>query len=118
MMNLISPDCAIDHKDLLTRCMGNAQFAARILEAFQRQLSGDLEALDAAILAGDAAEVAVIAHRVKGASSNVSGAGSIGLPIRWEHTPKTGSSICFPVVARTFAKNNGNFANPPGSSPF
>jgi HPt (histidine-containing phosphotransfer) domain-containing protein len=72
LSNLIQSECVIDHKDLLTRCMGNKQFAARILDAFLRQLSADLDELDAAIQAEDASEVAVIAHRVKGASSNVS----------------------------------------------
>ena len=70
--NLNPSDCVIDHKDLLTRCMGNQQFAARILDAFQRQLAADLEELEAAIRAEDPNQVAVIAHRVKGASSNVS----------------------------------------------
>jgi HPt (histidine-containing phosphotransfer) domain-containing protein len=70
--NLDSADCIIDHSDLLTRCMGNQQFAARILDAFQRQLDADLDELEAAIRAGDSHLVAVIAHRVKGASSNVS----------------------------------------------
>lgn len=70
--NLNDSDYVIDHKDLLTRCMGNSQFAARILDAFQRQLNADLDELDAAIRAEDPTQVAVIAHRVKGASSNVS----------------------------------------------
>lgn len=72
LSNLNPPECVIDHKDLLTRCMGNKQFAARILDAFQRQLNADLEELEAAIRAENPAQVAVIAHRVKGASSNVS----------------------------------------------
>jgi HPt (histidine-containing phosphotransfer) domain-containing protein len=77
-------DCVIDHPDLLTRCMGNKAFASRILEAFQKQLSADLDELDAAIRAEDSSLVAVIAHRVKGASANVSArqltriAGSLG----------------------------------------
>ncbi len=70
--NLNQPDIVIDHDDLLTRCMGNRQFAARILDAFERQLHADLDELDAAIQAENPAQVAIIAHRVKGASSSVS----------------------------------------------
>jgi HPt (histidine-containing phosphotransfer) domain-containing protein len=65
-------DCVIDQKDLLTRCMGNKPFAARILDAFLRQLNADLDELESAIRNEDSAQVAIISHRVKGASSNVS----------------------------------------------
>jgi HPt (histidine-containing phosphotransfer) domain-containing protein len=52
--------------------MGNKPFAARILNAFQKQLNADLDELEAAIHNEDTAQVAIISHRVKGASSNVS----------------------------------------------
>jgi HPt (histidine-containing phosphotransfer) domain-containing protein len=72
MSTAIESDCVMDQKDLLTRCMGNKPFAARILDAFLRQLNADLDELEAAIQSEDAAQVAIISHRVKGASSNVS----------------------------------------------
>lgn len=74
-MNLIDEIQSVDvldHNDLLKRCMGNRQFALRIVEAFERQLVADLDELDQAVATEDAAEIAVIAHRIKGACSNVS----------------------------------------------
>ena len=70
--SVIESDCVIDQKDLLTRCMGNKPFAARILNAFLKQLSADLEELETAIQNDDVSQVAIISHRIKGASSNVS----------------------------------------------
>jgi HPt (histidine-containing phosphotransfer) domain-containing protein len=62
----------LDVEDLLRRCMGNRQFASRIVRAFLAQLEADLSELDTAIAEENAALIAIIAHRVKGASSNVS----------------------------------------------
>ncbi len=72
---LMDSECVIDHEDLLTRCMGNRDFARRILESFAKQLNADLAALESAIDRGDVDHVAIIAHRVKGTSSNVSACG-------------------------------------------
>ena len=57
--------------ELLARCMGNIDFATRVLAKFQHRFAEDLVELDEAILAQDAAAVAHIAHRIKGASANV-----------------------------------------------
>ena len=62
----------LDVEDLLRRCMGNRPFAIRIVQAFLAQLEADLSELDTAIAEENAALIAIIAHRVKGASSNVS----------------------------------------------
>lgn len=72
LSHAIESECVMDQKDLLTRCMGNKPFAARILDAFLKQLNSDLDELEAAIHNEDATQVAIISHRVKGASSNVS----------------------------------------------
>ena len=60
--------------ELLARCMGNINFATRVLAKFQDRLEEDLLELDKAILAHDAEAVARIAHRIKGASANVAAA--------------------------------------------
>lgn len=62
----------IDEEELLKRCMGNKPFAARILIAFQNQLTSDLDELDNAIESEDYDRISAIAHRIKGSSSNVS----------------------------------------------
>jgi len=63
---------SIDRDDLLSRCMGNQQFAQKILAAFLEQLDRDLIDLDEALSGEDLAQVATVSHRVKGAASNVS----------------------------------------------
>ncbi len=73
--HLMPTECVIDQDDLLTRCMGNRHFAKRILQSFARQFAADLDALESAIDCGDVDQIAVIAHRVKGTSSNVSARG-------------------------------------------
>lgn len=72
MSTQVESHSVIDHKELLRRCMGNQPFAAKILVAFQNQLTGDLDELDEAIEAEDYGRITAIAHRIKGSSSNVS----------------------------------------------
>jgi HPt (histidine-containing phosphotransfer) domain-containing protein len=65
----------LDVQDLMARCMGNLQFAERILAKFQVQLSEDLAELERAVSAGDPQRIARVAHRIKGASANVAARG-------------------------------------------
>ncbi|NLX57239.1 MAG: Hpt domain-containing protein [Planctomycetaceae bacterium] len=57
--------------ELLGRCMGNIDFAARVLARFQDRFEVDLQELDQAIAAQDAEATARVAHRIKGAAANV-----------------------------------------------
>jgi HPt (histidine-containing phosphotransfer) domain-containing protein len=57
--------------ELLARCMGNIDFASRVLAKFQDRFAEDLQELDQAVLAQDAAAAAHVAHRIKGAAANV-----------------------------------------------
>jgi HPt (histidine-containing phosphotransfer) domain-containing protein len=59
-----------DADELLARCMGNLQFAERILAIFQTRFEEDLVQLERTLAAEDAGAVASIAHRLKGASAN------------------------------------------------
>ncbi len=65
----------LDVEDLLARCLGNVDFAQRILGKFQERCDEDLEALDKAVTDGDRDSVARLAHRLKGASANASAQG-------------------------------------------
>ncbi len=65
----------LDAEDLLARCLGNVDFAERILGKFQERCHEDVEALEKAVLDGDSESVARFAHRLKGASANVSASG-------------------------------------------
>ncbi len=58
-------------EELLARCMGNIDFAARLVAKFQDRCEEDLSRLDRAILVGDVEEAATIAHRIKGAAASV-----------------------------------------------
>jgi CheY-like chemotaxis protein/HPt (histidine-containing phosphotransfer) domain-containing protein len=62
----------VDFADLLDRCMGNRELARRLVQKFLDQGAADIEELDAAISAGDAAKVKLAAHRIKGAAANIS----------------------------------------------
>ena len=65
----------IDLDDLLVRCLGNLEFAERILAMFQERFDQDLVELDRLWLEGDAPGVARLAHRLKGASANAAARG-------------------------------------------
>jgi HPt (histidine-containing phosphotransfer) domain-containing protein len=62
----------LDVDDLLARCLGNVEFAQRILNKFQERCDEDLDALEKAMFDGDSESVARVAHRLKGASANAS----------------------------------------------
>ena len=71
LTSIASTHEVLNIEELLTRCMGNINFATRVLAKFQDRFEVDLLALDKAIVAHDADAVASIAHRIKGASANV-----------------------------------------------
>ncbi|MFV2066916.1 MAG: Hpt domain-containing protein [Pirellulales bacterium] len=65
-----TPSCVVDVDELLARCLGNLEFAERILAIFQDRCSTDLDDLEQAIEAEDLKRVAGITHRLKGACAN------------------------------------------------
>ena len=65
----------LDVDDLLGRCLGNIEFAQRILGKFQERCDEDLAALEQAVCDGDGESIAHLAHRLKGASANASALG-------------------------------------------
>ena len=64
----------IDVDELLSRCMGNLEFAERVLALLQDRCSVDIEELDRAVGEGDVQTIASIAHRLKGAYANAAAA--------------------------------------------
>lgn len=71
----VSAANVLNMDDLLTRCLGNLEFAERVLSMFQERGDEDLAGLERAVAARDADEVAILAHRLKGASANASAPG-------------------------------------------
>ncbi len=65
----------LDEEDLLERCLGNLEFAERVLAKFQTQCQADLAALEQASATGDTEQVASLAHRMMGASANAAAVG-------------------------------------------
>jgi len=79
------PDVAIvNYSDLVARCMGNLAFAEKILGAFEQRLDEDLVLLENEFNQHDAAGIARVAHRLKGASANVSANGLCDIFARLE----------------------------------
>jgi HPt (histidine-containing phosphotransfer) domain-containing protein len=64
-----------DLQELLNRCLGNLDFAERILTKFQSRSGDDIEEIERAIAAEDVDAVAAIAHRLKGASATAAANG-------------------------------------------
>lgn len=60
----------IDVEDLMTRCLGNIEFAEKILAVFQTRCEADLVELEEAATAGDMGRIEKLAHRLKGACAN------------------------------------------------
>ena len=74
-MDLQIPDRmadVLDSEDLLARCLGNIEFAHRILGKFCERCDEDLVAIEKAVFDHDSESVARLAHRRKGASANAS----------------------------------------------
>jgi HPt (histidine-containing phosphotransfer) domain-containing protein len=69
-------DCEVlDVWALCDRCMGNLQLVQRVLDKFETRLPGELAELERVLENDDAAKIALVAHRIKGNSSNVSATG-------------------------------------------
>jgi CheY-like chemotaxis protein len=65
----------VDYPALLRRCMNKPELASRLVRKLVEQADQDVTAIAAALLRNDAAALAASAHRLKGASANVSAAG-------------------------------------------
>lgn len=62
-----------DREDFVERLMGNLALAQRILRGFVEDMPGQIAVLAQAISDGDASQVQLIAHSIKGAAANVGG---------------------------------------------
>lgn len=62
----------LDYPVFLERCMGKVDLASRLLVRFLECGESDIERIAAAVAAGDAASVIAGAHKLKGASANLS----------------------------------------------
>ena len=65
----------LKHEELIARCLGNLDFAERVLTKFQERFEADLVELEAELVSGNTDSVARLAHRMKGASANTAATG-------------------------------------------
>ena len=75
LANLEEAAAAIDFMSLLGRCLGNFKIVERVLATFRETGLSDLNQLQSSLDALDFPAVVEIAHRFKGAASNVSASG-------------------------------------------
>ncbi len=69
----IDPTSAVfNHDELIARCMGNLDFAERILNKFQERCNQDVDELEREFRVRNIGAVTCLAHRIKGAAANVS----------------------------------------------
>ncbi len=78
----------IDVEDLMDRCLGNIEFARRILAVLQELGDENLAGLEEALAAEDADAIARLAHCLKGASANASALGLRAQAAEIEHAAR------------------------------
>jgi HPt (histidine-containing phosphotransfer) domain-containing protein len=68
-------ESVFDLQELVNRCLGNIEFAERVLAKFQARFGDDIAEIERAVMAEDADTVASVAHRLKGASATAAAKG-------------------------------------------
>jgi PAS domain S-box-containing protein len=68
-----SAAASFDREDLLERVMGNRDLASRVVRGFVQEMPGQIAALAEAVTHGDAKQVRLLAHSIKGAAASVGG---------------------------------------------
>lgn len=66
---------ALDYDQLLARCLGNLDFAERILTKFQQRFGEELKQIEQGLNLVDPEQIARVAHSLKGASATVAAPG-------------------------------------------
>jgi signal transduction histidine kinase/CheY-like chemotaxis protein/HPt (histidine-containing phosphotransfer) domain-containing protein len=76
---------------LLDRCMGSAETVIMILNEFEKQVAGDLQAIKQSVADGDCVATTHTAHAIKGASSILTATTLAGAAYRLEQLGRSGS---------------------------
>jgi HPt (histidine-containing phosphotransfer) domain-containing protein len=96
----------IDVNELLTRCLGNVEFAGRILAMFQDRCAADVAEIQRAMDLEDAESVARIAHRLKGACAN---AAALGMKTKASRLEQAARELPLPEIAAHFRELRGEW---------
>jgi CheY-like chemotaxis protein/HPt (histidine-containing phosphotransfer) domain-containing protein len=86
----VDPSSIFDRNGLLSRLMGDKKLAARVLDGFLEDMPRQLLSLAEFVLAGNAAQIADQAHRVKGACASVGGIAMQAIALEMEEAGKAG----------------------------
>ena len=70
-LNQAQTDLPVCIDELCARCVGNLELVERVLQTFQDRFAESLEQLDSALQSEDYAEMARIAHQMKGSTRTV-----------------------------------------------
>lgn len=69
----------VDVSDLMNRCLGNVDFATRVLQLLAERGEEDLSLLEQAVSTHDFQQLYHVSHRLKGAFANASASSMSGL---------------------------------------
>jgi HPt (histidine-containing phosphotransfer) domain-containing protein len=61
-----------DRKELLQRLGGREEMVGRFIDMFTRNVEGYMESLQSSVVCGDADQIRIKAHAIKGAAGNIS----------------------------------------------
>ncbi len=104
-------ECAVDMPGLLRRVMNDRGLALMVLDQFAQRVEGDLDELETAIVAGNAAEVGRLAHRMKGAAASVSAIHIAPVAATLEKRGKAGDLTDAGELLRQLRESAGRFRN-------
>jgi Amt family ammonium transporter len=68
-------DASLDVNSLLSRCSGDQNFAATLLERFRARLPEDIDKIRESVLAADAVTMGKLSHALRGAAGNLGAVG-------------------------------------------
>jgi HPt (histidine-containing phosphotransfer) domain-containing protein len=101
----------LDYDALVNRCMGNLELASRLLEKMQSRMPCEIEDVEKALAEKDAEQVTQIAHRMKGATANVSAGGLNRALEEIEHFGRTGVLAEIPASLERLHREWERFKN-------
>src|SRR5690348_10126063 len=87
-----------DVEALTARCLNNLNLVDRVLTKFAGQVDADLADLEQAIAAGNAPEVAKLAHRIKGMTASIEARAMCNSAARCERTALAAAADELPAI--------------------
>lgn len=100
-------DPPIDHDQLLSRVMGNADLASRLLDKFMASAPAECDVMETAARMGDCQQLASTAHRHKGTAATMAAPQITGLAGELEKSAVQGDLVrCLELVGQLRSQHN------------